>query len=797
MITSNHPQSPLPKFRILFLFLFISLTGIPGILCSQPFHSESWKSLTFDGAWCWFSDPRAVYYEGEYQRTYAGWIDSHGDVIIASYDHQSGEIQSRVLEDGYQIDDHDNPALLFRPDGRLMVFFTKHGGDNPTLLFTMKEPEDLSAWKRAELFLNDKDFYPELNSTNTYVNPVMLSEENNRIYLFWRGMDNKPNYSFSDDLGETWSMGRILINPDPLYPMRRPYVKVSSNGKDRIWFVFTDGHPRREPQNSIYCIYYEKGSLHKVTGEEIRQLGDEPVHPGETSRVYDASVSGAKAWIWDVTQDEEDRPVLVYARFPDDLNHIYSYSRWNGKKWESEDLVNSGSWFPETPEGETEREPNYSGGIVLDHEDPNTVYVSVTRDSVFEIEMMTRKRKGKWTTEAITTGSDKDNIRPFAIRNAGPGNPLQLLWMQNTRYVHYTDYLSTLKMSILPETAADVYDPEYIRTIMEQTAHWQLANPFTRASRLDWHWGAFYTGLMALYETSGNDLFRNEMMNIGQSADWKLMNQIFHADRLTIADMFIWLHGMEKDPVMIDKSRWAMDIHIARHPKADVRFENNDYRFEWWTWCDALYMAPPSFARMYQETGEEKYLDYAIEHWKITADYLYSPEDSLFYRDDRFFDDTTANGKKVFWGRGNGWVIAGLARMLDIIPASHPERAYFENQFREMAGKLLNIQRPHHLWTASLLDPEQLPSGESSASSFFTYALAWGINQGLLDESEYQSAVLSAWKALCQNVNEWGRLGFVQQVAGSPYPFFEDQWQVYATGAFLLCGKEMLSLVSR
>lgn len=443
---------PLIILRIVRIFgaLLLLWTGLPSSLISQSHHSEAYKSLTSDGAWCWFSDPRSVYYEGKYKRTYTGWINSQGDVIISSYDHSTGQILSYVLEDHYQVDDHDNPALLFRPDGRLMVFFTKHGGDNPTLLFTMKEPEDLSAWKKQELFLNDKEFYPGLNSSNTYVNPVMLSEENNRIYLFWRGMDNKPNYSFSDDLGETWSKGRILINPDPLYPMRRPYVKVSSNGLDRIWFAFTDGHPRNEPDNSIYSMYYKSGMLHKVTGEEIRELGDEPVHPLETSRIYDASVSGAKAWIWDVAQDEDEQPVVVFARFPDDFNHIYSYSRWNGKKWETEDLINSGSWFPETPDGSTEREPNYSGGIVLDHEDPSTVYVSVTRDSVFEIEKMTRIRKGKWNTDALTSGSDKNNVRPFAIRNAAEGNPLQILWMQNSRYVHYTDYLSSLKMNITP-----------------------------------------------------------------------------------------------------------------------------------------------------------------------------------------------------------------------------------------------------------------------------------------------------------------------------------------------------------
>ena len=136
-----------------------------------------------------------------------------------------------------------------------MVFFTKHGGNNPTWLFIMKSPENILEWDKKELYLNDTAYYSGFTSENTYVNPVMLSGENNRIYLFWRGIDNKPHYSVSDDLGETWSKGRIFILPERIYSMRRPYVKVESNHKDKIVFAFTDGHPNMENENSIYCMY--------------------------------------------------------------------------------------------------------------------------------------------------------------------------------------------------------------------------------------------------------------------------------------------------------------------------------------------------------------------------------------------------------------------------------------------------------------------------------------------------------------------------------------------------------------
>jgi hypothetical protein len=410
--------------------------------------SGIFQTLTTDGAWCWFSDPRAIYYEGKHKRTYAGWIDSNGSVFIGYYDHGSREIKSQVLETKYQKDDHDNPALLFRPDGRLMVFFTKHGGTNPTLLYVMKEPENITGWDRQELFLNDTKTYKKFTPTNTYVNPVMLSGENNRIYIFWRGMDNKPNYSFSDDLGKTWSKGRIFVLPERIYYMRRPYMKVDSDGRNTIMFAFTDGHPNNEKENSIYCMYYRKGGLFNVKGEKIGELGDVPVEPRQASVVYDATITKQKAWIWDVAIDSKGNPVLVYVKFPDNLNHVYCYARWNGKEWITSDLINTGKWFPDDKK---EREPNYSGGLVLDHEDPGIVYLSARRDPKFEIEKWITTDGLKWKVEPITKGSEKDNVRPFAVRNASGKNPLQVLWMENTFYVHYTDYLSAIKMNVLKD----------------------------------------------------------------------------------------------------------------------------------------------------------------------------------------------------------------------------------------------------------------------------------------------------------------------------------------------------------
>ncbi len=358
-------------------------------------------------------------------------------------------------------------------------------------------------------------------------------------------------------------------------------------------------------------------------------------------------------------------------------------------------------------------------------------------------------------------------------------------------------FLSLLPVFLLPgqlNAQKQTLEPDDVLEIMHRTANWQIDHPYAQREQLDWLDGTFYTGLWALYEKTNTPRYANELLALGQRAHWKTMNDIYHADRLTIAQTFADMYLHYRDPAMLEKVQWVMDMHVDRKSPADVRFEGNPYRFEWWTWCDALYMAPPAFARVYAATGDVKYLNYLDKHWWITSDYLYDSTESLFFRDDRFFEKRTENGQKVFWSRGNGWVMGGLVRVMEHMPADYPNRPRFESQFKAMAKKIASLQGKDGLWRSSLLDASEFPVGESSGSAFYCYALAWGINHGLLPKDEYLPVVEKAWLGLVKNVNKAGRLGYVQQVGDSPKSIKDDDWQVYGTGAFLLAGCEILNM---
>jgi len=330
----------------------------------------------------------------------------------------------------------------------------------------------------------------------------------------------------------------------------------------------------------------------------------------------------------------------------------------------------------------------------------------------------------------------------------------------------------------------------------------------------NWQFATYYIGMMKAYKTTGNKAYQEFLIQIGEDYQWETLPDMYHADKIAISQVYLDLYQQIGDTALIKNTKWVLDAHLLRNkPNPDVRYNNNPYKHEWWSWCDALFMAPPTFAKMYEITGEEKYLNYAIDHWLITTDYLWDKNEDLIYRDDRYFGKKTKSGKKIFWSRGNGWVFGGLVHMLEIVPEDHPKRQILVDQFTVMAHKLLKLQEltSDGLWRSNLLDPgvfaylnrkgdkfiqtAEIDIPENSGSAFFCYGFAWGINHGLLDRNLFEKPMIGAWEALTQHVNKEGRLGFVQPVGKDPKPYTADSWQEFGTGAFLLAASEYIEFL--
>lgn len=395
--------------------------------------AASQLTITSSGAWCWFGDPRAVHYEGQYRRTYIGYITAGGNITVAQYDHDTGRLTKSVLMSNFPVDDHNNPTICIRPrsDGtRLAVFWTGHAdGNHPRIYYRSSvAPEDISAWGPVK--------YMSKNTSGghgfTYENLVQISDEPYKLWMFWRGGDFKPSFSTTTG-GDLWSPVRTLVDT---HDTNRPYLKVAGNGKDKIHFAFTEGHPRNV-HTSIYYMYYDAAdkNLHRVDGSVIGPM-IESVHPSEADKVYDARAAGPKAWVHDVAQDALGRPVIVYATFPTDADHRYRYARWTGTQWFDTEIVAAGGTISADP-----AEPNYSGGITLDQDNPSIVLLSRQEPGGrHEVERWTTLDGGHtWSTEVITRGSTELNVRPFKPRGLTGNGPLSILWMVG-EYPSYTRF---------------------------------------------------------------------------------------------------------------------------------------------------------------------------------------------------------------------------------------------------------------------------------------------------------------------------------------------------------------------
>ncbi|MBY0240820.1 MAG: glycoside hydrolase family 88 protein [Burkholderiaceae bacterium] len=336
---------------------------------------------------------------------------------------------------------------------------------------------------------------------------------------------------------------------------------------------------------------------------------------------------------------------------------------------------------------------------------------------------------------------------------------------------------------------AAVLAPRAVLAAMEHVADWQLAHP-TGYPRDDWTEGVGDAGFMALAGVSGQQKYRDAMRAVGEHNRWKAGPSMFHADDYVVGQMYAELYLHTREPQMIAPLRAQFDQMLAHPRPGSLNWKTPGVQ-QRWAWCDALFMGPPAWARLTAATGDPRYLEFAIANWWLTSDYLYDQEEHLYFRDSRFFEQREANGKKVFWGRGNGWVMGGLVRMLQYIPDQHPQRPRFIAQYRAMAERLLGLQQADGLWRASLLDPATYPNRESSGSALYTYALAWGVNQGLLPRESYGAAVRRAWQALAGHVTPEGKLVHVQPIGEDPRYFDPQSTDVFAVGAFLLAGSEL------
>ena len=335
-----------------------------------------------------------------------------------------------------------------------------------------------------------------------------------------------------------------------------------------------------------------------------------------------------------------------------------------------------------------------------------------------------------------------------------------------------------------------------IQDTLKLVANWQLANlPMQDFEETSWIHASFYIGLARWAASSDDPRYFETIRKLGQRNDWRLGRRLYHADDHAIGQVYAALFDHYGDFRMIAPMAAQFDRILANKPNVTLTFDQAGLCQQRWCWCDALFMAPASWMAASRITGDPRYREYAdIEYW-ATKGYLFDSGEHVFFRDSRFFDQRGPHGEKIFWGRGNGWVFAGLINILRELPRDHPNRIYYEALLIEMANKLLTRQRSDGFWATSLMGPPESSAAESSSTALFTYGMASGVSLGLLNRERFARVALHGWSALTGAVDGNGRLGRVQQFADSPGPVGVNGSQLYGSGGLLLAGTAMKSMI--
>ena len=356
------------------------------------------------------------------------------------------------------------------------------------------------------------------------------------------------------------------------------------------------------------------------------------------------------------------------------------------------------------------------------------------------------------------------------------------------------------------------------RTQVEQTIrlvnnYWQSHNK--AEVRAFWDNAAYHTGNMEVYKLFGDTAMLNYSVHWANHNDWTGATEANPArwrykpygegkewtlfgDWQICFQTYIDLYNIEAARGNADAS-----AYMVKRAKEVMEYEAYSSATDYWWWCDALYMVMPVMTKMYRLTGDTKYLDKLYDNLLATDSIMLDPETGLYYRDGKYVypKHKSTGGKKDFWARGDGWVLAGLAKVLQDMPTDYCHRQFFVDKYQRLAKAVAEAQQPEGYWTRSMLDPNHAPGPETSGTAFFTYGILWGINNDLLDKKVYGKTVSRAWTYLTETaLQSDGKVGYVQPIGERAIPgqtVDADSQANFGVGAFLLAACEYYRYIKK
>jgi unsaturated rhamnogalacturonyl hydrolase len=346
-------------------------------------------------------------------------------------------------------------------------------------------------------------------------------------------------------------------------------------------------------------------------------------------------------------------------------------------------------------------------------------------------------------------------------------------------------------VGVLDAAAADESSSRAgILALMRRVNQWQVKHPVMPAGNRNWERATWYTGVMSAWKETRDPAFFDQAMAWGHEHKWQVGTEYAGANRLFCVETWLELYFEKRDAAMIAPVMEWYRTPARNSPATAARWYLNEDDL---SYIDSLYGAS-ALAMLSEATQDPKYLKTMQAFFDDLTGELFDKEAGPYFEETPFIARRTAQGRKIYWSRGNGWVISGITRVLEYLPANYPRRQEYVELLRRMSAALARRQDSGGLWFPNLDDPKDVPQLETSGAAFFCHGIAWGINHGVLDRATYLPVVKKAWAALVRNVSPEGKVSGGQPVDFQPNAFREDSTHEYVTGAFLLAGSQMYRL---
>ena len=352
---------------------------------------------------------------------------------------------------------------------------------------------------------------------------------------------------------------------------------------------------------------------------------------------------------------------------------------------------------------------------------------------------------------------------------------------------------------------------EVMDILSHANTYWQTNHP--AEVRAFWDHAAYHTGNMEVCRLLEGRAEKRELREqmLDYSIRWAAHNQWKGATEPDPAKWKYQQYGEGQDYVLFGDWQICFQTYIdlyqlqekgkrseqrVARAKEVMGYEADSKAHDYWWWADALYMVMPVMTKMYKLTGDQKYLRKLYENILYSDSIMLDPETGIYFRDGKYVypKHKSANGKKDFWARGDGWVLAGLAKVLQDMPETYVRQPFFVEKYTRLARAVAACQQKEGYWTRSMYDPEHAPGPETSGTAFFTYGLLWGVNNGYLSKKEFAPVIARAWKYLTETaLQKSGKVGYVQPIGERAIPgqtVDQTSEANFGVGAFLLAACE-------